>query len=180
MKVRLAPHERGAAVVEFALLLPLLVALLAGAADLARLAYHQNVLAKSVREAARYLSTVKGPNTLCVYPTDANWGGRTTDVVARNITVYGDPRGTGEARLPGLASSQVLVTVGNCSDESPNPQLAQIGFSDASGRAQGTMKLVRVKVQGYRFTPALLGWFDPAPGITTWVLPDISATFELR
>lgn len=180
MNVRLASVERGAAVVEFALLLPLLVALLAAAADLARLAYHQNVLAKSVREAGRYLSTVKAPSALCAYPTDANWGGLSTAAVARNIAVYGEPRGTGSARLSGLGTSQVLVTVGNCSDESPNPLLAQVAFSDTTGKAQGTMKLVRVTVQGYSFTPILLSWFTQQPGVTSWVLPDVSATFELR
>ena len=53
----LRPRQNGAATVELALVLPLLIVLLVLIVDLGRMTYHYNVLLKGVRQAARYLST---------------------------------------------------------------------------------------------------------------------------
>lgn len=85
-------RQRGVALVEFALILPFLLVLVAITTELGRAIHYYGVLAKSVREAARYLS-VRAPNT----GIDQ----------ARNIIVYGNPGGTGSAQVPGLSASNV-------------------------------------------------------------------------
>jgi hypothetical protein len=62
--------------------------------EIGRAYYQYNTIAKSVREAARYLS-VRAPNV---------------DVdKARNIVVYGNPNGTGKPLALGLSLSNVPV-----------------------------------------------------------------------
>jgi Flp pilus assembly protein TadG len=85
-------RQRGVALVEFALILPFLLVMLAMTAELGRAIYHYGELAKSVREAARYLS-VRAPGTGIVQ--------------ARNIVVYGRPEGARSATVPGLSASNV-------------------------------------------------------------------------
>lgn len=85
-------RQRGAALVEFALILPFLLILVALTTELGRAIHYYGTLTKSVREAARYLS-VRAPNTYVVQ--------------ARNIIVYGNPGGTGTAQVPGLSAANV-------------------------------------------------------------------------
>ncbi|WP_209586241.1 TadE/TadG family type IV pilus assembly protein [Massilia sp. BHUDP2] len=85
-------RQRGVALVEFALILPFLLVMLVMTAELGRAIYHYGELAKSVREAARYLS-VRAPGTGIAQ--------------ARNIVVYGRPEGASRASIPGLSASNV-------------------------------------------------------------------------
>jgi len=85
-------RQQGSALVEFALLLPFMLVLTFTVTEIGRAYYQYNTIAKSVREAARYLS-VRAPNV---------------DVdKARNIVVYGNPNGTGTALARGLNLSYV-------------------------------------------------------------------------
>lgn len=87
-------RQRGTAIVEFALILPLLLVLTFTVTELGRAFYQYNVLAKSVREAARYLS--------------ARTPGASAEIAkAKNIIVYGSPNGSGNAVVPGLSLSNV-------------------------------------------------------------------------
>lgn len=84
--------EKGVALTEFALALPMLLMLMLPILEFGRAYYQYNTLAKSVRQAARYLS-VRSPGI---------------DVdKARNIVVYGNPAGTGTPLVPGLSLSNV-------------------------------------------------------------------------
>lgn len=94
-------RQRGVALIEFALILPLILMLTLITTELGRAIYQYNMLAKSVREAARFLS-VRAPNT------GVNQ--------ARNIILYGNPAGTGALRMPGMTTSNV-----------PNPTWATMG-----------------------------------------------------
>src|SRR5438067_4186062 len=85
-------RQQGVAMVEFALILPMLLILTFTVTELGRAFYQYNVLAKSVREAARYLS-VRSPGT--------DLG------LAKNIIVYGKPSGGSSPVLTGLALSNV-------------------------------------------------------------------------
>jgi len=85
-------RERGAATVEFAMMLPLMLILIFVTIEFGRAYYHYNTLAKTVREAARYLS-VRAPNVNVAQ--------------AKNIIVYGNPAGTGNPVVPGLSVSNV-------------------------------------------------------------------------
>ena len=85
-------REKGVALTEFALALPMLLMLMLPILEFGRAYYQYNTIAKSVRQAARYLS-VRSPGV------DAD--------KARNIVVYGNPAGTGTPLVPGLSLSNV-------------------------------------------------------------------------
>lgn len=85
-------NQKGIALVEFALILPMLVMLLFLTAEFGRAYYQYDTLTKAVRQSARYLS-VRAQGT--------GMAG------ARNIIVYGNPGGTGSPRFAGLTPSNV-------------------------------------------------------------------------
>lgn len=86
--------QRGAALVEFALLMPFMLILTLSVTEIGRAYYQYNTIAKSVREAARYLSV----------------RARNVDVdKASNIVVYGNPVVTGSP--PPLALGLNLTMV---------------------------------------------------------------------
>lgn len=78
----LARDSRGAAALEFGILLPFLVILLSGVVELGRSLWQHHALDKGVRDAARYLSRVPDP-------TDAGARAR-----AKNIATRGHVLGT--------------------------------------------------------------------------------------
>jgi Flp pilus assembly protein TadG len=83
---------RGVALVEFALVLPLLLLLSFITTEFGRALYEYNTVVKSVRNAARFLS-VQTPGT------------QTTE--ARNMVVYGNAAGTGQPLALGLTLARV-------------------------------------------------------------------------
>jgi Flp pilus assembly protein TadG len=80
------------ALVEFALVLPVLLLSSLVTTEFGRAIYQYNTIVKSVRDAARYLS-VQTPGT------------HTAE--ARNLVVYGNIAGTGNPLAPGLTLAQV-------------------------------------------------------------------------
>lgn len=89
-------RQRGAAIVEFALILPLLLVLSIATVEFGRALHQFNTVAKSVRDAARYLS-VQPPGTNLTQ--------------AANLIVYGNTAGTGTPVAPGLTTSHVQAPV---------------------------------------------------------------------
>jgi|GEM_PF-4743935 len=75
----------GAALVEFTLLAPMLVALMCGLAEFGLALRQYHVMEKGVRDAARYLSRVPA-NPPCV-AADPNWATYVTQ--AKNLAIYG-------------------------------------------------------------------------------------------
>ena len=76
-RLRVWREEQGAAIVEFALVLPLLLLVLWGIIDIGRAFYTLNNLASAVREGARRAAVMpsdpsSGPNTLIVRNTVVN------------------------------------------------------------------------------------------------------------
>lgn len=90
--MRTRKNQQGVAIVEFALVLPLVLIMTFTVVELGRALMHYNLLAKSVRDAVRYLS-VQTPGT------------KMTE--ARNIVVYGNTAGTGDPLVQGLSTSHV-------------------------------------------------------------------------
>ena len=86
--------QNGVAIVEFALVLPLLLLLTFITTEYSRALYQYNVLTKSVRDAARYLST-QTPGDTTKYAT------------AKNLVVYGNPAGSGTPLTIGLSTGLV-------------------------------------------------------------------------
>jgi hypothetical protein len=85
-------RQNGVALVEFALILPLLLLLTLITTEFGRAMYQYNTLTKSVRDAVRYLS-VQTPNTHMAE--------------ASNLIVYGNLAGTGTPLALGLTLANV-------------------------------------------------------------------------
>ena len=85
-------RQRGTAIVEFALILPLLLLLTMITTEFGRAIYQYNTIVKSLRNATRYLS-LQTPNT------------KITE--AQNLVVFGNIAGTGPALVPSLTVAQV-------------------------------------------------------------------------
>lgn len=88
--------ERGAQLVELAIVLPLFLVMFAATAEFGRFFYEYTTLAKATRAGTRYLITA---------PSSVK-----SDTEARNIVVYGNPAGTGTPLVSGLTTSNVVVT----------------------------------------------------------------------
>ena len=86
--------QTGVALVEFALVLPLLLILTFIVTEYSRALYQYNTLTKSVRDAARYLSVQTTRDT-------------TKYAIAKNLVVYGNPAGSGTRLAIGLTTAQV-------------------------------------------------------------------------
>ena len=87
-----ARFQSGVAIVEFALILPVLLIMAFIVTEFGRALMHYNTLTKSVREGARYLTTqLPGAGT----------------TAARNLVVYGNTAGTGDPLVPGLSLANV-------------------------------------------------------------------------
>lgn len=88
-------RQKGAAVLEFALILPLLLLLTFITTEFGRAMYQYNTVAKSVRDAVRYLS-MQTP------------GSHLTE--AKNLVVYGNVGGTGSPLALALTVPMVSAT----------------------------------------------------------------------
>lgn len=94
----------GVAIVEFALILPLMLVMTFIVTEFGRAIYQYNTLTKSVRDAARYLS-IQTPNT------------KITE--ASNLVVYGNTAGTGTPLALGLTTSHVSTPSWSTSGTNP-------------------------------------------------------------
>jgi Flp pilus assembly protein TadG len=83
--------QSGAALLELALILPMLLVMALAVTELGRALWHYKVLAQSTREAARYLST-QTPGTGVEQ--------------ARNLVLHGKLAGGGAYQLSGLTAAQ--------------------------------------------------------------------------
>lgn len=92
----IAAKQVGAAMVEFAVMLPLVILLLFGFTEFGRMLYQQNVLTKALASGSRFVS--RSPQALTVdCAPGSNWAGVTSQ--ASHLVVFAR---TGEPRLPGL------------------------------------------------------------------------------
>jgi Flp pilus assembly protein TadG len=102
-------RERGLAMVEFAICIPVLLFLMLATAETGRLLFQYNTLAKAVRDGARYAATNAAVGTTRVVDITA-----ATRNEARNLVVTGTTVGTGAPLVPGLTVDNVEVNdVGN-------------------------------------------------------------------
>jgi Flp pilus assembly protein TadG len=93
---RFGRKERGAQLVELAIVLPILILLFAATAEFGRYFYEYTTLSKAARVGARYLATAAVKTA--------------EDTKAKNIVVFGNAAGTGPPILTGLSASNVTVT----------------------------------------------------------------------
>jgi hypothetical protein len=127
-------RQKGMAIVEFALILPLLLILTFITTEFGRALYEYNTLVKSARDAVRYLSMQDSS----IKTTDP---GRIA--IAQNLVVYGVPAPASDARplAPGLTAANVPATGISWKMEGANPAI----------------NTVTITITGYRFTPLVTG-----------------------
>ncbi len=123
-------RQRGAALVELALTLSVMLAVLLAASELGRAIYQYNNLVKSVGAAARYLSRY-------------NAGDSTAIGAAKTLAVYGkfSPTQADPVLVPGLATSLVSV----CDSTSCPADHSNVDTG------AGQINLVTVSITGARF-----------------------------
>ena len=93
---RFRKDERGTQLIEAAIVVPIFLMLFGATAEFGRYFYEYTTLAKAAQAGTRYLSS--------------NMVDGIEDARAKNLVVYGDIAGTGTPILPGLATSQVVIT----------------------------------------------------------------------
>jgi Flp pilus assembly protein TadG len=118
--------ERGVAIVEFVIMVPILLMLLIAVGELGRAFWQYNMLTKSVEDGARYVAGRALQGTTGVVSVTP-----TLQAAARNLVVYGNVVGAGGALLPGLTTGQVTVAnagMGNITVSAAYPYAPIFGF----------------------------------------------------
>jgi Flp pilus assembly protein TadG len=136
--------ENGAAAIEFAILLIPLLVIVTGITEIGRAMYYYNTLTKSVRDAARLLSTQA--------PTDPDYA--TLKATAACLAVYGNSGCSGSALVPGLSETMFSVC-----DAASCPET-----HSAVATGTGAINLVTVTIgaTGNEYTFTSLAAFAPA------------------
>lgn len=97
--------QRGTAMIEFAIGLPVLLFLLLATAEVGRLISQYNTLNKAVRDGVRYAASkasLGGTGIVTITPAIQS--------AVANLVVTGSTTGTGTPLLPGFSTSNVTVT----------------------------------------------------------------------
>lgn len=97
-------HERGLAIVEFAIVVPLCLMLIIATAEFGRAFLQYNTLTKAVRDGARHLA---GRALVGTTGTVNISGGLQAETA--NLVVYGNTTGVGAPLLTGLTAGNVTV-----------------------------------------------------------------------
>jgi Flp pilus assembly protein TadG len=101
--LRLLRDRRGAALAEAAVALPVLALIFAGVFSLGAMFFNTQLIETAARDGARYLARTDAPAA--------------NEAAARNIVVFGNAAGAGNARVPGLTTADVTISY----DAIPNP-----------------------------------------------------------
>ena len=102
-------RQRGAVLVEMALITPIMLLLMLATAEITRAFIDHNTLTKAVRNGVRYVAANAFQGTTGVVFVSVALRTET-----QNLVVYGNIAGTGAAVLPGLIPANITVTdIGN-------------------------------------------------------------------
>jgi Flp pilus assembly protein TadG len=99
-------RERGVAMVEFMIVLPVVLFIMFGVTEIGRVLIRYNTLTKALQDGARHASVYGLAGSTQVVNIDAALNNE-----IRNLVVYGNTAGTGTPLLDGLIPGQVTVTV---------------------------------------------------------------------
>ncbi len=140
-KVRV--RQRGAAALEFALVLVPLLVLAFGVVEYGRTIYYYDTVVKSVRAAARHIATHDPSKTADFADAAAS---------ARCLAVYGKTScdATDTPLAPGLATSNVKICTRASVSECAGLQTSDL-HNVSTGAGTGAINLVVVRIEGYQF-----------------------------
>lgn len=111
----LGHDRRGTAIVEAAIVLPVMILLLFGLIEIGRALMEHHTLTRSVRDAARYVARVP---LLCPATDDPTWSG--VKSIARNLALTGQRTG-GTPLVPSWTTAAFSVADPVCEDWSGRP-----------------------------------------------------------
>ena len=161
---RLTLNQSGSAAVEMALVTPILLTLIFGSFELGNYFLDNHVVAKAVRDGARYASRRLPLKSSCS-STIVDGSGETkvavTKTETQNITVYGEVT-SGSPRLPGWTTATVNVQF-SCSTTG-SPAGIYEGMKDTNGKADGAPLVTVSAVVPYH---SLFGNMVGITGFTT-------------
>jgi Flp pilus assembly protein TadG len=100
--------QKGAAMVELAIVLPVLLIITFGIVELGRALYQHNALGKGADSAARYMSRAWGTVDIDCNTLDP-WSASV--VVAKNLAAFGNEAGTGNSLVKGLSATDITIAV---------------------------------------------------------------------
>lgn len=118
VEIRHTNRRRGSAVIELALVLPILVSLFLGTWSFGYAYYVYAELEGTVRAGARYAS-------LATYDASSTASYQTA---VQNMVVYGDPGGASQPVVPGLQTSNVNVVVGMVNSQPTSVTVSITGY----------------------------------------------------
>ena len=167
-RARIIKHEQGSAIIELAIVFPILLLLFVGAAELGRLFYTYTTLSKATYVGARYLSTsrdvVNGINAQA--KTDAK--NRAKNLVVCGINSISTTACNGQTPVvPGLTTANVLI----CDNFSTpcSPVLPA-----------GPIRYFRVEIQNYTYAPDVLNLSTMSGGLSSAIYFQLKPGTETR
>jgi Flp pilus assembly protein TadG len=92
-------RQRGLAMTEFVIVLPVMLLLMLATAELGRAFYQYNILTKAVRDGARYLASNAIQGTTGIIDISG------VQAATQNLVVYGNTAGSGKPLLEGWSES---------------------------------------------------------------------------
>jgi hypothetical protein len=125
MRTQLLPNklesaEQGAVLVEFAILVPFLMLLLIGIAEIGYLYFHLNILNKSVQDAGLYFSDSGRARKDGVYEEVIDVSDGDNITATKNLAIYGKPS-VGDSDSPILPDRERMTIYVSCAEEDPVP-----------------------------------------------------------
>jgi hypothetical protein len=151
---RLIRHERGAAMAELAIMVPILVLLLAAVCEFGRFFQQYTTLAKSTRTAARYLSN---------HPFPDNQAAARNLVVCAKLTCAG-----GDELVPGISTANFCIeSTGSPKIETVTVSLPRTGGAGACAQPFNYRPFFNIGAllnTGFTFSPAI------SPSVTMYYM----------
>lgn len=104
--------DNGAAIVEFTLALPFLMLLAAGLSEFGLMLHQQQILSKSVRDGARFVSRAYVATASCPISTQPEWAQTVAD--AKNIVLRGNLSSSAPLLIAGFNSPSMVAVADGC------------------------------------------------------------------
>lgn len=138
--------QKGAALVEFAIILPFLLLLVVGISEFGFAFYHQNILNKSVQNGARYFSdsTIardNGSGANLIFPINTTTNRNLTPInKLNNLIIYGNTTGTAPTLLCNPSSNPSCSSV----YYTPAPNVNCVDINGQNTACSATTEHIRV------------------------------------